>query len=200
MVCGDGKIDPHEECDDGNDIPYDGCTRCLVDAFFTCGGEPSFCVRLAAGLEGCGNGKLEKGEECDDGNGLDGDGCSYRCEVEPGYMCNGAGPCRHRPPCGDGIIEEGEQCDDGNTTDYDGCNAACQVDHYYTCVGQPSVCTPTIIGSSSSSAEEVQTPNTPVAADASSSAVSFIYTPASSSSASSAYSLSPRRRHYSSVP
>jgi len=29
--CGDGKIDPGEECDDQNDIPDDGCTKCAVD-------------------------------------------------------------------------------------------------------------------------------------------------------------------------
>jgi len=140
-VCGDGLIEESEECDDGNDWDYDGCTRCLVDASYACVGEPSVCVKTSAGKTGCGNTRIEAGEMCDDGNGRDGDGCSYRCETEPGYVCDGPGTCRHRPPCGNGAIESGEECDDGNRTDYDGCNAACQTDHMYVCTGSPSVCT-----------------------------------------------------------
>lgn len=140
-LCGNGKIDPSEECDDGNDVPYDGCTRCLIDGFYRCDGQPSICVHKDMQLSGCGDGILQPGEECDDGNGRDGDGCSYRCEIEPGYICAGQpGVCHKRPPCGDGIIEAGEQCDDGNRNDYDGCNAACQIENYYTCSGQPSMC------------------------------------------------------------
>ncbi|HVW66905.1 MAG TPA: DUF4215 domain-containing protein [Candidatus Peribacteraceae bacterium] len=142
-LCGNGKIDPSEECDDGNDVPFDGCTRCLIDGFYTCSGQPSVCERKSTRLSGCGDGILQAGEECDDGNGRDGDGCSYRCEIEPGYVCPDGRNCHKRPPCGDGIIESGEQCDDGNSNDYDGCNSACQIEHYYTCTGTPSVCTKT---------------------------------------------------------
>ena len=30
--CGDGHVDPGEQCDDGNSIPNDGCTLCMIDA------------------------------------------------------------------------------------------------------------------------------------------------------------------------
>jgi len=30
-VCGNGIIEPNEECDDKNSIPLDGCTNCVVD-------------------------------------------------------------------------------------------------------------------------------------------------------------------------
>jgi cysteine-rich repeat protein len=30
--CGDGHVDPGEQCDDGNTIPNDGCTLCMNDA------------------------------------------------------------------------------------------------------------------------------------------------------------------------
>ena len=30
-TCGDGIVDPGEECDDGNTTPNDGCTNCKVD-------------------------------------------------------------------------------------------------------------------------------------------------------------------------
>lgn len=45
--CGDGRIDPGEECDDiYNYFPGDGCTGCVVDAYWYCWGEPSYCVVL----------------------------------------------------------------------------------------------------------------------------------------------------------
>jgi cysteine-rich repeat protein len=31
FVCGDGIVDPGEECDDGNNVPNDGCTDCEGD-------------------------------------------------------------------------------------------------------------------------------------------------------------------------
>ncbi|UCF34440.1 MAG: DUF4215 domain-containing protein [Phycisphaerales bacterium] len=77
-ICGDGILDPGEECDDGNNEDGDGCSA-------TCE------------LEGyCGDGILDPGEECDDGNNEDGDGCSAECELEepggegctPGYWKN----------------------------------------------------------------------------------------------------------------
>lgn len=139
-ICGDGSVGRYEECDDGNDFDYDGCTRCLVDPTYACAEEPSVCVRTAAPTGGCGDSHIQSPEECDDGNGRGGDGCSYRCEIEPGFVCAGAGPCRHRPPCGNGVIESGEECDDGNTADYDGCNSGCQVDNYFSCSGTPSAC------------------------------------------------------------
>lgn len=184
-MCGDGKIDAAEGCDDGNDIPFDGCTSCLVDGFYECYNEPSVCIRKSASGEGCGNGRVDGMEECDDGNGGGGDGCSYRCEEEPGYICPGAGPCHKRPPCGNGVIEEGEECDDGNTGDYDGCNAGCQVDNFFVCAGQPSVCTRQVFSSSSAEQQTQQT---------SSATVSDIHSPSMSvQTASSATSLSPRR-------
>jgi len=40
-VCGDGVVQPGEECDDGNDIAGDGCTQCIAD----CKGSSSACMR-----------------------------------------------------------------------------------------------------------------------------------------------------------
>ena len=64
--CGDGILDPGEECDDGNNVDGDGCSAdCTIEGF-------------------CGDGVLDPGEECDDGNNVDGDGCSANCTVERG--------------------------------------------------------------------------------------------------------------------
>ncbi len=66
-VCGDGKLEYGEVCDDGNQTSGDGCSaRC--DSNETCGNNV---VDYAVG------------EQCDDGSyGLSGDGCSSTCKLE----------------------------------------------------------------------------------------------------------------------
>ena len=65
-ACGDGNLDPGEQCDDGNNISCDGCNA-------------------ACQIEACGNGKVECAEECDAGalNGQPGSGCDANCKVVP---------------------------------------------------------------------------------------------------------------------
>lgn len=65
--CGNGRQDPEEACDDGNNIVGDGCAAdCLSD-------------------ETCGNGRLDpvRGEQCDDGDLIGHDGCASGCVPEP---------------------------------------------------------------------------------------------------------------------
>jgi len=128
-LCGNGVLDPGEQCDDGNTGDHDGCdSSCRVEGF--CGngvvetGEECDDGNFVPGdgcdpqcntEVGCGNGRLEIGEQCDDGNLTDGDGCDALCtDEEPGAMC------------GNGIHELGEGCDDGNTAAGDGCDADCR--------------------------------------------------------------------------
>jgi fibro-slime domain-containing protein len=85
-VCGDGVKEGLEGCDDGNNLPYDGCSS-------DCKNEPS-CAGAACTAR-CGDGVL-LGEACEDGNNVDGDGCSSTCQVEPGFTCT-------RPPLGDRV-------------------------------------------------------------------------------------------------
>lgn len=63
--CGNGILDPGEQCDDGNTVSGDGCSA-------TCQREPR-----------CGDGVVDAGEQCDDGNTVSGDGCSASCQLEP---------------------------------------------------------------------------------------------------------------------
>ena len=63
--CGDGILQPGEQCDDGNNVNGDGCNaNCMI--------------------EYCGDGILQPGlgEQCDDGNNVNGDGCSAVCKFE----------------------------------------------------------------------------------------------------------------------
>lgn len=63
--CGNGVVEPPEQCDDGNNIQTDGCkNNCTYNV--------------------CGDGYVYQGvEECDDGNTTNGDGCSAACLYEP---------------------------------------------------------------------------------------------------------------------
>ena len=77
-VCGNGVVEGTEECDDGNLIPYDGCSP-------TCTIEPECANGTCTAV--CGDGLKFPQEACDDGNTRSGDGCSSTCQVEPGYTC-----------------------------------------------------------------------------------------------------------------
>ncbi len=123
--CGDGMLDPGEQCDDGNRNDGDGCdSNCTVT--------------------GCGNGIRTGSEACDDGNLTAGDGCSPTCQLEgvcgdgikasfegcdDGNLVNGDGCDANCTPtgCGNGIVTAGEQCDDGPGNGNDlCCSATCQ--------------------------------------------------------------------------
>jgi cysteine-rich repeat protein len=126
-VCGDGAVDPPEQCDDGANNAK-APDKCRPD-----------CV-----LPKCGDGIQDKGEACDDGNGSDNDGCA-KCALAKcgdGFVQLGVEQCDDgannadapdkcrlkclKPACGDGIQDTGEGCDDGNKIDNDGCSATCQ--------------------------------------------------------------------------
>jgi cysteine-rich repeat protein len=133
-ACGDGVLDPGEQCDDGNNSSGDGCTAlCQIVCGWTCTcvpGAPCWCVPGGTCIIGgiCGDGLLGANEVCDDSNAMAGDGCSADCQtVEPGWRCPVPGR-RCVPVCGDGIVVVPESCDDGNTVAGDGCSATCSAE------------------------------------------------------------------------
>jgi len=63
-ACGDGKLGPDENCDDGNEDGGDGCSP-------------------ECALEECGNGKVDAGEYCDDGDDDEDDLCTSLCVPPP---------------------------------------------------------------------------------------------------------------------
>jgi len=65
--CGNGVLDPGEQCDDRNIQSGDGCSStCQIEPGWSCTGSPSVCARTV-----CGNGILEAGEVCDCGHRSD---------------------------------------------------------------------------------------------------------------------------------
>jgi len=123
-ICGDGAVDPGEDCDDGNASNQDGCVAGCVqarcgDGFVRSGVEACDDGNVIGGdgceadctLASCGNGIVEGGEACDDGNGDNGDACLNTCAAAS---------------CGDGFVQTGvEACDDGDQDNSDGCVAGC---------------------------------------------------------------------------
>ncbi len=86
--CGNGNLDPGEDCDDGNNVDGDGCKAdCTLPMI-------------------CGDGFTQPGEECDDGNNDDGDGCRSNCTTE---VC-GDGLLDPPEECDDGNNDDGDGC------------------------------------------------------------------------------------------
>ena len=103
--CGNGTLDPTEECDDGeegnNKLEPDGCRKDCRNAY-------------------CGDGVVDDGEDCDDGLN-NSDSRSGACRMS----------CK-RGRCGDGVVDEPEQCDEGTANDdslRDGCRTSCRFAH-----------------------------------------------------------------------
>ena len=106
--CGNGVLEPGEQCDDGNSVDDDSCSRTCVSATCTDGSRNQGEAGVDCGgpcgqvCMVCGNGVLQTGEACDDGNTVDNDFCSNQCVIatcsdtrqnhgETGVDCGG--PC-----------------------------------------------------------------------------------------------------------
>ncbi len=141
-TCGNSKWDDNEQCEDGNTVGGDGCSKtCQLEnpKEWDCPKNPTVgpCKSLAV----CGDGGLTSQEVCDDGNTADGDGCSADCKtIETGWTCRMPGKACV-PICGDSMITAKEQCDDGNSNSGDGCSSTCIIEAGAACTGTPSVCT-----------------------------------------------------------
>ena len=93
FVCGNGKLEGNEKCDDGNQNDHDACLKTCQkntcgDKFIYYGKEQcddgntdntDYCISTCQ-IARCGDGFIWKGhEDCDDGNNLDNDKCPGNC-------------------------------------------------------------------------------------------------------------------------
>ncbi len=132
--CGDGVIDPSENCDDGDTDAGDGCNAsCRIEACHTCSGEPSTC------------GPVADDTPCNDGTACtQSDSCqSGVCTGDDPVVCAALDACHDvgicNPTngiCSNPVKPEGAACDDGEScTGPDQCSAG-------ACLGLPQCVDP----------------------------------------------------------
>ncbi len=145
--CGDGIVDPGEQCDSGP-----GGQSCVSLGYYneagvlSCTADCRFDVSDCGGW--CGDGVVDaaKGEQCDQSN-LNGQTCESRGFSGGPLGCDST--CLFNvsqcvSTCGNSIRETGETCDDGDTDAGDGCSAVCQTESGWTCdLSSPNLCTTT---------------------------------------------------------
>ncbi|CAD8157820.1 unnamed protein product [Paramecium pentaurelia] len=149
-ICGDQMIVDGEDCDDGNNNPFDGCDQCKYqcqDVCLNC--HNGKCYQCKDGytydqttykcLTTCGDQIIQGDEQCDDGNNDVQDGCylcklqcdincinclygnCLKCDELNGWYLNNSHNCQYI--CGDGIVsKQYEQCDDNNENPFDLCD------------------------------------------------------------------------------
>ncbi|CAD8197951.1 unnamed protein product [Paramecium pentaurelia] len=98
-ICGDQIVTQEEECDDGNNIQFDGCFNCKFSCPFHCDDcYQGICLQFNNQYQllnlnqykqqlNCGDGLLQEQEQCDDGNDQIADGCSNECVIEQNWIC-----------------------------------------------------------------------------------------------------------------
>ncbi|CAD8109131.1 unnamed protein product [Paramecium sonneborni] len=133
IQCGDGiVIDPYEQCDDGNDIPYDGCYQCE----FQCS-------------QGCIECQQEQCKKCDylyhldiqtaqclKKNILDDYNNDQFVKMQLIQQTN--------LRCGENQMLIDHECDDENNYGGDGCSNLCHIEDSFQCMNQQdslSLCT-----------------------------------------------------------
>ncbi|CAD8077810.1 unnamed protein product [Paramecium sonneborni] len=94
-ICGDQIKALDEQCDDGNQLRYDGCYQCQFECEQLClictNGKCTQCIdgyiiQNQICINQCGDGLVLTSEQCDDGNIVSRDGCT-QCIIDPGYKC-----------------------------------------------------------------------------------------------------------------
>jgi len=103
LFCGDGSIDGNEICDDVNTDNGDGCSgSCLVEAGWSCSGEPSSCIKDSDGdgvsdsIDNCPN-NANAGQADSDGDGL-------------GNVCDSCPNDALNDQDGDGVCGDSDNC------------------------------------------------------------------------------------------
>ncbi|CAD8214267.1 unnamed protein product [Paramecium octaurelia] len=157
--CGDSIKAGTEQCDDGNEILYDGCFQCLISCDKFCAVcQLKGCEQCQTGYKkidqqcilDCGDGLIIGNEECDDGNSLKNDGCT-NCIIDQGYKCQTLDQksfCfQCNPECSDCELKNDQlvclQCSKGYFISFGQCLKCSE--HCLECEYSPNNCTECMI-------------------------------------------------------
>ncbi len=128
--CGNGRLEPGEQCDDGNKANGDGCSAtCQTTDGGTAGGSTGGGSTgggtTGGGATGGGSGGSTAGGTAGGTGGAGGGtgGGSGGGDADGGT--DGGVDSGIPSVCGDGMRTGGELCDDGNMVDTDGCTSQC---------------------------------------------------------------------------
>ncbi|CAD8149950.1 unnamed protein product [Paramecium pentaurelia] len=115
-ICGDNiVIIGLEECDDGNEIPFDGCYQCQFQCEIGCTiCEYGVCLQTCKSNQIIVNGLCKN--ESEDSPQIDEQDQSENNNDFSNY---------YNEYCGDGRKSKNEECDDGNNVNNDGCSNIC---------------------------------------------------------------------------
>jgi cysteine-rich repeat protein len=137
-VCGNGKVEAPEVCDDGNKTPGDGCEAACdkytcTDPATDCGAAPVCQKAQCADVTGAG-GKV--GQSCGfvadaSVNGTSPAGCAAPSACQNG-ACSAPGAM-----CGNGVPETGEECDFGAGN---GAGTGCEISCKFSCSTAADTC------------------------------------------------------------
>ena len=129
--CGNGNIDPGEQCDDGNAVSGDCCSPSCE---FETPGQLCDDGLGCTGSSVCSEGACVPGppRSCDDGNACTADRCDSRtgnCVNDPallnGVVCDDGNACTQQDACSAGACQGAPAvCDDGNECTADVCDPA----------------------------------------------------------------------------
>ncbi len=125
-VCGNGKVEDAEQCDDGNSAADDGCENdCTVTPGFDggMGGGSAQGGGSAGGGSSGGGVAVGGGSNQGGGSNVGGGSTTGGGSNVGGGSTTGGGT--GTPMCNNGIAEGTEACDDGNMTPGDGCENDC---------------------------------------------------------------------------
>ena len=146
-ACGNGVVDPGEDCDVGASNGAPG-TCCTAACEFAPPGTPCPDGNLCNGTETCnavGGCVPGKPLVCDDGNRCTTDSClpASGCQhtnVTNGTPCPDGNVCNGNETCVNGSCTSGSplNCDDGNGCTTDTCDPVAGCGHQYTCPCNPA--------------------------------------------------------------
>ena len=103
LCCGNGTIEPGEQCDDGNGLACDGCSNfCQIETNPPCPSDGNECTQDCSPAAGC-TYSPRTGQTCTD----DGDVCTTD-------TCSASAHCQHTPRvCNDGVACTVDSCSAG---------------------------------------------------------------------------------------